>query len=92
MFVKRKISAVRFIDGGAPIFPASMIKSQRDIAGEMHIIPLEIIMLRVFVDSYIEFAREKRPEDARPCATIMTRAPIIPQVDLSISPAMRRAI
>lgn len=88
----RKISAVKFIDGGAPIFPASMIKSHRDIEGAKIITPLVTKRLRVLVASYIELAREKSPEDANPWATIIRRAPTNPQVAGKNTPTMRRAM
>ena len=66
MVVRRKISATRFIDGGAPIFLAIKMKSHRERIGAMYITPLATMSLRVFVASYKVFAREKRPEEARP--------------------------
>lgn len=78
---RRKISAVKFIDGGAPMFLASIMKTHIDITGAMYIIPLEIIILRVFVDSYIELANENSPDEASPCAIIINRAPTKPHMD-----------
>lgn len=87
-----KTSATKFIDGGAPIFLANIINSQSDIVGAMYISPFEIIILRVFVDSYIELARENRPEEARPCATIINKVPKIPHVEIDKRPTIRRAM
>lgn len=73
--VRIKISADKFIDGGAPIFDAAITNSQRDRAGEATIMPLVIAILRVFVVSYMELAMEKRPEEARPWAIIIIITP-----------------
>lgn len=88
----RKISATKFIDGGAPIFLASKMNTHMDIVGAKYIIPLEIRILRLFVDSYMELAREKRPEEARPCATIIIRAPRNLQEEGKNSPTISKAI
>lgn len=86
------ISAARFIDGGAPIFIITIRKSQKEIFGDRDIRPLERIILRVFDDSYIKLAMEKRPEEASPCANIIVKDPIILQLEVDISLARRRAM
>lgn len=92
MFVIRKISAERFIDGGAPILAAAIIKSQRDRIGEENINPLAIAMLRVLVTSYIALAIEKSPEEASPWATIIMMAPEKDQREGSITVKIIKAM
>ena len=81
IFTRRKISADRFIDGGAPILAAAMIKSHIERIGEENIRPFAIAILRVLVTSYIELAIEKSPEEANPCAIIIMMVPERAQVE-----------
>lgn len=62
----RIISLNRLIEGGAAIFAAQRRNHHRAIYGEIIASPLEIKILRVFVDSYVLFAIENSAEEDRP--------------------------
>jgi hypothetical protein len=66
MLINNKISPIRLIDGGAPIFIAKRMNQNRDIQGKILIKPLTMKILRVEVFSYIILAKENIPEDTNP--------------------------
>ena len=64
--VNKIISLNRLIDGGAAIFQAEKINHHIDRIGNDTIIPLVKYILRVWVISYVMFARIKRAEEHNP--------------------------
>lgn len=83
------ISLNRLIVGGAAILAAVRRNHIRVIEGKSASIPFTKYRLRVWVISYIMLAIANRPEELRPWAIIMSRAPSHPQGAFDISPAMR---
>lgn len=86
------ISPNRLIEGGAAILQIERINHQKEIAGKRHRSPLVKYILRVWVDSYVKFARANIQEEQRPCAIIITKAPFQPQVESNEMPKITRAI
>jgi hypothetical protein len=66
ILVKRKISPTKFIVGGAAIFVIENKSHQIDNDGEIVSSPFVKNILRVFVWSYVELAREKSAEEHNP--------------------------
>ena len=58
--------------------------------GAITIIPLVRYDLRVWVILYEMLAKMNSADEHRPCAIIIIRAPVIPQVDMVITPAISR--
>lgn len=74
------------------MFLARRMKSHKDAAGVKYIRPFDTIILRVFVDSYIELAIENSPDEAKPWATIISRHPTKLHEDEKKSPTISKAI
>lgn len=85
--VRRIISLIKLIDGGAAIFQAVKRNHHMVKVGQTVISPLVKYILRVCVSSYVRFAKIKRPDEHNPCAIIISSAPIIDQFLMVIIPA-----
>lgn len=71
----REISLSKLIEGGVAMFAAIRRNQGIDKVGRVLISPLVRNRLRVWVDSYIVLAPAKRPDEDRPWAIIIRRAP-----------------
>jgi hypothetical protein len=87
---RRRISPNRLIEGGADILAAHLKNHHKLIAGKSDKRPLVKYKLRVWVASYEELAMEKRADDDKPCASIITRAPSHPHLDEDRTAAVKR--
>ena len=65
---------------------------QNEIEGNIHKIPLVKYILRVWVDSYVRFARANIHEEHNPWAIIMIRAPFHPHEDKRDTPKITKAM
>lgn len=75
MDANRVISAIRLMVGG-PAMLATVKKNHINVInGNIDCNPFVRNRLRVCVDSYIELAMANRPEDLKPWAIIIIRAP-----------------
>ena len=74
----RRISLIKFIEGGAAMLAALEINHQKDIVGNRVRSPFDKKSLRVLVVSWAIPAKEKRAGDERPWAKIIVRAPAHP--------------
>lgn len=92
MFDRRKISAARFIDGGAPRFIHERMNNQREILGPIDKIPTVKDNLRVFVISYIELAILNNAEEASPWANIISKVPVILHLENKVRLASNKPI
>lgn len=92
ILVIRKISLIKLIDGGPPIFITLSMNHINDIDGIKFNMPLVRNILRVWVVSYVIFAMENIAEETSPWATIRAKVPIQPHKVFDISPEMRIAI
>lgn len=72
-----RISPISFGDGGKPSFAAQNRSHHNDIIIFIFLKPLVTNIFRVFVRSYIIFARENNAEDTRPWAIINIIVPLI---------------
>lgn len=66
ILVRRKISLIKLMVGGAAIFAADIMNHQKVIAGKKVIIPFVRNNLRVCVVSYVIFANANRAEEHNP--------------------------
>ena len=89
ILVRSIISDSKLIDGGAAMFAAEKRNHHIVIVGKIICIPFVRNNLRVLVDSYVMFASAKSPDEHRPWATLMPRAPCHPQVELDRRPASK---
>ena len=81
---------MRLREGGVAIFVAEKRSHQKVRLGRRLDMPLDRKMLRVLVFEKLKLARTKRPEEVRPWAIIVARAPEMPVRDLDMVPEMRR--
>lgn len=86
----RNSSLRRLEDGGAAIFIAQFMNHHMVSVGNAVIIPLVRKILRVWVDSYVIFARANSLDEHSPCASIIVSAAFHPQEEFDRSPAMSR--
>lgn len=73
------ISPNKFNEGGAAILDLLSKNHHKLIEGIKLISPLFKNNLRLLIRSYEILAKQKSPEEQRPCANIITNAPHIPQ-------------
>ena len=85
---KSEISAIKFSEGGAAILAIDKKNHIKVIIGNIACMPLVKNNLRVWVASYKELAMAKRPEELKPCAIIIMRAPSNPQYEDDTAPAV----
>jgi hypothetical protein len=88
ILVRRIISPIKFIEGGAAMLAAENINHQKDIAGNNIIMPFVMNILRVCVVSYVILASANIQDEHSPCANIMVSAPCQPHEVLDITPAV----
>jgi hypothetical protein len=81
------ISLNRLSDGGAAMLAAANKNHHMASVGSIFISPFIKNMFRVWELSYTRFAKENRADDERPCAIIISIAPISPHVVLERAPA-----
>lgn len=84
------ISPIRLIEGGAAIFAADSVNHIIVISGNRFRSPLVKNKLRVWVASYVLFARENIAEEHRPWAIIIVRAALHPHRLFDIAPIITR--
>lgn len=88
----RNSSLSRLDDGGAAIFIAQFINHHMVRVGNAVISPLVRKILRVWVDSYVMFARANSLDEHSPWASIMVSAAFHPHEEFDRRPAMRSLI
>jgi hypothetical protein len=81
------ISLSKLSDGGAAIFADANRNHHKDIIGADDNNPFIKYILRVWVSSYVRFARENKAEEDKPCAIIINVAPIRPNWEFDNAPA-----
>lgn len=90
--VNRKISLRRLIVGGAAMLPAAIKNHQNVKAGNNLSNPFVKQILRVWVVSYVIFAKANKAEEHSPCAIIKAIAPCHPQAELDMAPTVSSPI
>lgn len=90
--VSNRISLIKLIEGGAPIFQAANKNHHMEIVGHIINSPLVRYILRVWDISYVKFAKINRADEHSPWATIIIKDPYIAQFVFVIIAAKRRPI
>jgi len=75
----KKISEIKFNVKGAAMLQQLKKNNIKQRMGEIIKTPLTKTILRIWILSYNIFTNEKRPDDAKPCATINIKPPPQPQ-------------
>lgn len=88
ILVKRKISPIRFMVGGAAMFAIENRNHHNVMVGRAVRSPLVRNILRVLVWAYVMFAKRNRADEHSPCLNIRIRAPYHPHKKVEARPAV----
>lgn len=88
----KKISLIKFDEGGAAILQMMNINHQPVRIGAKYKIPLVKNSLRVLNFSYVILAKMNKAEDENPWAIIIVTAPYIPNLVEEVTPAINSPI